>query len=124
MEYDPYKAYKAYVEDIAYYMDDHAAELQVPIYVYFVIPTIAAIIFIAVYASGKEGKKTTNESTYVGENGINFEVMHDQFISKAISQRRIERSDSGGGFSSGGGGYGGHHTSSGGHSHGGGGHSR
>ena len=121
VEYDPYRAYKAYIEDIARYMGNEESKLEVPLYAYFVIPTIAAIIFIAIYASGKEGRKTVNESTYVGENGINFEVMYDQFISKAISQRRIERSDSGG---YGGGGGGGHHISSGGQSHGGGGHSR
>jgi len=116
IEYDPYEAYRNYVLDIAK-MRSHEGK-GMPGIILYGVPIAAAVIFMFIYMSTKEGKKTTTEATYVGEGGIDFSVMQDQFITKTVTSRIIPRSDSSGG------GGGGHHYSSGGHSHGGGGHSR
>ena len=123
IEYDPYKAYEAYIETFyedmtdSYADEDTEKSLGIAI---GIIPLVAAIIFIFCNISGKEGKKTTSANTYVAGGGQpHFPVKRDMFLRKTTTKQHIERSSSGG---SGGGGGG--HVSSGGHSHGGGGHSR
>ena len=123
IETEPYKAYRAYVEQ--FYRDmtgQGGMGANLPWLAVFIIPAIAAVVFVLVNLSGRERKKTTQVNTYVGGIGKPlFPVREDRFIRKTVTKRHIERnSDSSGGSRGGGGG----HVSSGGHSHGGGGRSR
>ncbi len=125
VEYDPYRAYKVYVEDVAKVMGGDSAGSNVNMdrgtvtKGSLILATVVAGIFILTHLSSKEGKRTTTPGTYISEPGVNYDISEDRFINKTVRTRHIERSSSGGG-----GGGGGHHVSSGGHSHGGGGHSR
>ena len=122
IETSPYKAYRAYIE--TFYRDmTGKTEMSVPWPVVLIVPSVAAVIFVLFNLSGKEGKKTTQATTYLQGGHPNFTVNHDRFIRKSTTSRRIQTS-SGGGGGGGHSGGGGHHTSSGGHSHGGGGRSR
>lgn len=119
IETEPYKAYRAYIEK--FYRDMTGQNAKVPWLAVVGIPAIAAVAFILLNLSGKEGKKTTQVNTYVGgTGGPVFAVNENRFIRKSVTKRHIERNSG----SSGGGGGGGAHVSSGGHSHGGGGRSR
>lgn len=119
IETNPYKAYRAYIE--TFYQDmTGSVGMFVPWPVVLFVPLVAAVIFVLFNLSGKEGKKTTQATTYLQGGRPDFKVNNDRFLRKTTTKRRIETS-SGGGH---GGGGGGHHTSSGGHSHGGGGRSR
>lgn len=126
VEDDPYKAYEAYIE--TFYRDmtstnaqGSADDVQLPWLAVVGAPLGAAVIFVLLHLSGKDGQKTTTSNTYLEGGKPRFPVHADRFIRKTVTQRHIERSSSSGGGHSGGGG---HHTSSGGHSHGGGGHHR
>jgi len=124
IETEPYKAYKAYVE--TFYQDmtysgPGVERIDFPWIGVLGISLVAAIIFIVVNVSGKEGKKTVQMNTYLGGIGRPvYKVNENRFIRKQVTTRHIDRSS---GSGSGGGG-GGSHISAGGHSHGGGGHSR
>lgn len=129
IEEEPYEAYKAYVN--AFYNEMQIAtgakadvDLEYPWAIVVGVPLVAAVVFILINLSGKEGKKTTQVDTYVAGGGRPvFKVNENRFIRKTVTRRHIDR-DSGSGGRSGGGGGGGGHVSSGGHTHGGGGRSR
>lgn len=121
VETNPYKAYRAYVETFYRDMTGNAG-MNVPWPVVLLVPLVAAVVFVLLNLSGKEGKKTTQVTTYLEGGRPEFTVNRDRFLRKTTTKRRIQTSSGSGGH--GGGGGGGHHTSSGGHSHGGGGRSR
>ena len=79
---------------------------------------IISIIFLIANWSGKKGKKTINEMTYLAGGRPEMRQQADTFLYKNVTKRHIERNTGGG--SGGGGG----HMSAGGSSFGGGGHSR
>lgn len=122
---NPYKAYSGFVDDV--YRDlspKQAAVDAMPWYAYSLIAgLLAMVIFVIVNLSGRKGKKTTNQRSYVNGGQPRMRRKEDRFIRKSVTSRTIQTSSGGGGGSSSGGG-GGHHTSSSGASHGGGGHSR
>lgn len=113
---DPYGAYKLYVETLAYDMK-HQSGMHFPTrtkYGLVIFCFIISLVFMLVNLWGSKGKKTTVASTYVEGNTPNLRRKEDLFVTKHVSQHRIESSSSSGGG-------GGHHISGGGVSHGGGG---
>lgn len=124
VEYDPYRAYMAYVETVARHLSprDNSFEITIPPMIIFVVALIPAIIFIVVHLKNSEGKKTTTSSTYVDQKAMipRFIVKRDDFINKSVTSVRIDTSSSSGGSSRSGGGRAGGHRSSSGRSHGGG----
>ena len=124
VEYDPYRAYMAYVETVARHLAprDNSLEITIPPMAIFVVALIPAIIFIVVHLKNSEGKKTTTSTTYVDQKAMipRFIVKRDDFITKSVTSVRIESSSSSGGSSRSGGGRAGGHRSSSGRSHGGG----
>lgn len=123
----PYKAYKAYVDEVVKIMGGSTpiVSMGVVVLVALIVPLVVAGIFISGNAVSKEGNVTTNANTYVSGK-VRNNIISDDFIRKSVSSRRIaNNSGSGGGTrSSGGGGRGGAHISSSGRSHGGGGRRR
>ena len=123
VETSPYKAYRAYINDIYRLMarSNGLARLMNPIAL-FILAAAAALIFAAIHLKFREGEKTTSAETYLENGSVRFNIKKDTLVNKVVTSRVIESSSSGsGGGSSGGGG--GHHSSSG-ASHGGGGHRR
>lgn len=124
VEKSPYKAYKAYVNQL--YLDMTGTGLEIGFMSYKTIwglSLVIAVLFVLFNSSFKVGKKTTTASTYINCGRANFPVRTDEFMHKTVTSHRIE-SSSGSGDRGGRSGGGGHHYSSGGHSHGGGGRSR
>lgn len=123
VETSPYRAYRAYIEDIYREMsdDNDVASTMNPVAL-FIIALVVAAIFIATHLKVKEGVKTTVASTYVENGSIRFNVKKDQLVNKFVTSRVIQTSSGGGGSSHSGGGGG--HRSSSGASHGGGGRRR
>ncbi|MCH5269462.1 MAG: TPM domain-containing protein [Lachnospiraceae bacterium] len=119
----PYRAYRAYIEDIYHEMgDDNSAGSMMNPLALFIISLVVAAIFVVSNLKVKEGTKTTVASTYVENGSIRFNVKQDKLVNKFVTSRVIQTSSgSGGGSHSGGGG--GHRSSSGAH-HGGGGRRR
>lgn len=127
IDYNPYKAYCAYVDAVVSCMGGGLSkqEKEALVGLTIILPLMAAIIYIVGNLTPKEGKVTTNVNTYVSGN-VRINAMRDDFIRKSCTSTLIA-SDSGG--SSGGGsrsrsGGGGSHRSSSGSSHGGGGRRR
>lgn len=120
-----YTAYSKAVKKIVSLMKNDSSEnLSMGNFVLMAIfiPAIVAGIFIAVKMKSKEGKVTTNSTTYMdGKAQMNRQA--DDFIRKTVSTRRIPRNSSSGSHGSSGG-HGGSHRSSSGRSHGGGGRRR
>lgn len=116
---DPYGAYSQFVESFAYDMEIDAApaSMILPPFLILLIAVIVAVIFFAVNWSGKKGKTTTDERTYVAGGRPQLKHSADTFLYKNVAKRHIETN-------SGGSGGGGGHISAGGNSFGGGGHSR
>lgn len=123
VENSPYRAYRAYIEDIYHEMgNDNSAGSMMNPFALFIISLIVAAIFVVSNLKVKEGTKTTVASTYVENGSIRFNVKQDQLVNKFVTSRVIQTSSgSGGGSHSGGGGG---HRSSSGASHGGGGRRR
>ncbi len=119
---DPYRAYKAYIDKVCYYLDGGSAGF-IGSGMYwlgaFAISVIAAAVYAAYHLSGNKARDTTAVNAYVAGGKPVMHDKRDDFIRKSVVHRRIETS-SGGGRSGGGGG--GNHYSHGGASHGGGGH--
>lgn len=120
VEISPYRAYRAYIEDIYRGMsNDNSAGSMMNPFSLFIISLVVAAIFIVTHLKVKEGTKTTVASTYVENGSIRFNVKRDKLVNKFVTSRVIQTSSgSGGGSHSGGGG--GHHSSSGAHHSGGG----
>lgn len=118
VEHNPFRAYKAYVNDFYHDMAGiQAFNLYVPGAVPWIAGIISAVIFILANRRSKSGAKTTTSSTYVNGMHPEFKVREDRFLRKSVVTHRIQSSSGSGG--GGGAGHGG-----GGGSHGGGGHSR
>lgn len=118
---DPCKAYRAYVKEVCYLMDD---SLKLPFSWGSVI--ILPIIIVLIYAiSGSTQKKAENTvavNAYVAGGKPVLKDKTDAFLRKSVVSRRIQTSSSGSGSSGRSSGGGGHHHSSSGASHGGGSH--
>ncbi|MCH5275218.1 MAG: TPM domain-containing protein [Lachnospiraceae bacterium] len=125
VEVSPYRAYRAYVEDIYRQMSNKNNSLVSLLSPFglFIISMIVAAVFILTNLKTKEGTKTTVASTYVENGSIHFNEKSDKLVNKFVTSRVIQTSSGGGGGSGHSGGGGGHHSSSG-ASHGGGGHRR
>lgn len=123
VEDDPYDAYSTFihmfVEDITQEDRLGAIGSSFSILHILVFAVIVSVIFLVVNWSGRKGKKTVTNLTYVNGGKPTLNHKEDRFITKTVSKKKIESSSSGG--RSGGGG---HHRSSSGRSHGGGGHRR
>lgn len=121
---DPYRAYLAYVNKVAYLMSDGGTAGQLPFMVILVVPLIVALVYALVNLHQKPAQDTTTASTYVEGGKPVMKSQTDDFIRKNVVTRRIESSSGGGGSSrsSSHSGGGGHHTSRSGASHGGGSH--
>lgn len=120
-ETDPYRAYLAYVNRVAYLMSTEDAT-PLPFAVIFILPLIAALVYALINLRQKAAQDTTTASTYVEGGKPVMKAQADDFIRKNVVTRRIESSSGGGSTRSHSGGGGGHHTSSSGASHGGGSH--
>ncbi len=123
-----YEAYVAAVKKIAQMIQRSEEGIVVygegNMYIWGVIfiPIIVAAVFIVVNIQSKEGKSTTNVTTYVANGRPRVNVSQDNFLRKSVTSRVIQTSSSSGGTRSGGGGS--MHTSRGGYSHSGGGRRR
>ena len=118
---NPYEAYSKFVRLFANDMSNRSLQnlynLINPMTIFFAAFIISVIFLIANW-SGKKGKKTINEMTYLAGGRPEMRQQADTFLYKNVTKRHIERNTGGG--SGGGGG----HMSAGGSSFGGGGHSR
>lgn len=123
VERDPYKAYKAYINDVYREMSGKNGAIELSVFPLFVISLVTAGIFMGMHLKGNMGEKTTSATTYVENGSIKFNVNSDELINKFTTSRVIPRNTSNGGVNSGGGRAGGH-VSRGGVSHGGGGRRR
>lgn len=118
---DPYKAYRAYVEEVAGLMG-HSLSLPFSWGLVIVLPIIVAICYAVSGSSQKKAQNTVAVNAYVAGGKPELNGEEDALIRKNVTSRRIEtdspRSGSGGGNHGGGG----HHYSGSGASHGGGSH--
>lgn len=117
----PYQAYKAYVTETCYLMNQ--GDVSIPWSIILFVPIIVAVAYALANLKQTAARDTTNSKTYV----VNTPVMNvktDEFVRKNVVTRHIDTSSSGGGSSHRSSGGGGGHRSSGGVSHGGGGHRR
>lgn len=125
VEDSPYKAYSVFIDEFVSDMtagsfgESKRAAAGMATKVGFMGGILAAVIFLVYNWSGRKGRKTVNNHTYVSGGQPVLKNKVDQFINKTVTKTKIESSSS-----SGGGGGGGHHRSSSGGSHGGGGHRR
>ncbi len=116
VNYDPYGAYKTYVESLSRKMSRRGSVDSIPFTYVLGAAFIITFAYVIIGVAHNKGKKTTTANTYVEGGQPLFNDRRDIFITKHTTSRHIDRSSGGGG-----GGGGGHHISSGGHSHGGGG---
>lgn len=124
VEDNPYRAYskfiKLFVEDMTTSSGSSSIAYKLSVQHMLVFSVVIAALFFAINWSGKKGKKTVTNLTYVNGGNPTLKRKEDRFINKTVTKTKIE-SNSGSGGRSGGGG---HHRSSSGRSHGGGGHRR
>ena len=114
----PYRAYRAYINDVAGDMDESlAAALKTSVWISFPVGIIAAVIFFFVNWKSRGGSRTTTAVTYIKGGRAHFTDKRDVFIRKSIVTHHINTNK-------GGSGSGGGHGGGGGGSHGGGGHRR
>lgn len=108
---NPYKAYERFVNDVAAYMSGKSyTGKPLSMWLVLLVAAVLTLFFIFANIKGNKGLRTTVSNTYVRGGKPNLRVARDVFITKHVTQRRIETSSSGGGGS---------HHSAGGHSHGG-----
>lgn len=118
---DPYKAYKAYVKEVCYWMDNSLA-LPFSWGMVVILPIVVTLIYAIRGSSQKKAENTVAVNAYVAGGNPVLKGKTDAFLRKNVSSRRIERSNTGSGGGSSHSGGGGHHHSSSGASHGGGSH--
>lgn len=121
IDYNPYEAYKAYIEDVYREMSGSTSKIQIDILPVLAISFVIAAGFLIMHIKGKTGEKTTNAGTYVENGSTRFNIKTDELVNKYVTSRIIPRNTSSGGGHSGGAGG---HVSRGGVSHGGGGRRR
>lgn len=116
---NPYKAYRAYVKEVARLLD---SSLKLPFSwgTVLILPIIIALIYAVSGSSQKKAENTVAVNAYVAGGKPELHDKTDAFLRKSVATRKIQTSSSSGGRGSSGGG--GHHHSSGGASHGGGSH--
>lgn len=116
---NPYKAYMAYVKEVAGLMD---TSLKLPFSwgTVFILPVIIAFVYACSGSSQKKAENTVAVNAYVAGGKPELHDSTDAFLRKSVVSKKIETSSSSGGKGSSGGG--GHHHSSSGASHGGGSH--
>lgn len=110
VNYDPYNAYRTYVNSLSDTMSGKGD--QIPFGIILLVAVVVTAIYVIVGIFNNKGKKTTTASTYVAGGNPMFHDKRDIFVTKHVTKRHIESSSGGGG---------GGHISSGGVSHGGGG---
>lgn len=120
VEENPYRAYRAYVKEVAAVITGGSISSQIPWGGVILLPVFIVIIYVMVHLQQTKVRDTTAPSTYIKDNKLEMHDMRDAFIRKNVVTRHIPRNTGG---SSGGGG-GSSHRSSGGVSHGGGGRRR
>ena len=122
---DPYEAYKAYIDEVSFYMQDFGSTMTgnagYGIGAIAII-LITTLIYASSHLSRNQVKNDVKVNAYVSGGKPVMGNKNDTFLYKNVTQRRIETSSSGGGGGHSSGGGGGHHVSSSGASHGGGGH--
>lgn len=121
-ERDPYRAYKAYVEEMDRQMG-HSLSLPFSWGAVIVLPIVIAFIYAVSNSSQKKAEKTVAVNAYVAGGKPELKGKSDELLRKSVATRKIETSSgghSGGSRSGGSSGGGGHHHSSSGASHGGG----
>ncbi len=123
---NPYKAYKAYIDQVCDYMDgSFRVDVGTNVLQAVLIAFVASLVYAGIHLKRNKAQKTVTPTTYVPGGKPILRQKRDDFLRKRVVSRRIEN-NSGGGSHGGGGGFsgggGGHHTSSSGASHGGGGH--
>ncbi len=116
---NPYKAYRAYVDEVADLLD-HSLSLPFSWVTVFLAPVLIAFLYAVTGASQSRAENTVAVNAYVAGGKPEVRNRADDLLRKNVVSRKIETASSGGGGRSSGGG--GHHTSSGGASHGGGSH--
>ena len=100
VESNPYRAYKAYVNDFYHGMIGmNAVHANIPRWSAFIIGTISAVIFIVCNWRAKRGKKTTLATTYVEGMEPHFSVREDRFLRKSVVKHKIKSDSSRGGSS-------------------------
>ena len=111
---DPYKGYQTYVNSVFRTMRGSGLfKMYIPNVAILLGALLITIVFLLINLFKMGGKKTTVAVTYMKNHKFEVLASTDMFLTKHVTQRRIE-SNSGGGGS---------HTSGGGHSYGGGGRS-
>lgn len=115
---NPYKAYRAYVKEVAELMDT-SPRLPFSWVTVFVLPIIIACVYAVSGSAQKKATNTVAVNAYVAGGKPELHDRTDGFLRKSVAVRKIETPKSSGGGHSGGGG---HHRSSSGASHGGGSH--
>ena len=117
---DPYRAYRAYVDEVCDLMD---MSLSLPFSwgMVVLLPIIVAVFYAINGSHQKKAENTVAVNAYVADGRPEIRDREDALLRKNVVTRKIETS-SGGGGGGGHSGGGGHHTSSGGASHGGGSH--
>lgn len=111
VEENPYKAYKAYINQVYYDMSGKLFDMsQVPAMLPFGIALIVMLVFVLIHWTSKKGRKTVVATTYVNGGRPHMNNQQDILVNKVVTKRRIQTS-SGSGGSGGGGGrsHGGHH---------------
>lgn len=118
-ETNPYRAYRAYIDEVCRVMDANVNGFY-PWAVVFLVPLGAACIYAAVHLKQKKAENTTAVNAYVAGGKPVMRARTDDFIRKSVVTRHIQTSSGGG--SGGRSGGAGHHVSRSGASHGGGSH--
>jgi len=109
-ETDPYRAYRAYVDEICNMFDSHGGG-DIPWAVVLLISSVTALIYAGVHLFQKKAKNTTAANAYVVGGKPVLRDSGDDFLRKRVTSRRVDTSSSGG-----------HHRSRSGARHGGGSH--
>ena len=117
---DPYRAYRAYVEETASIMSGESRFSFFPILI-LILPLVVMLVFVCGKLKSPLGEDTAPAMAYVVGGQPAMRVQTDQLKNRLVSRRRIPKPSGGGGSGHGGGGG---HVSSGGVHHGGGGRSR
>lgn len=112
---DPYKGYQTYVNSVYKTMRGSGLfRVYIPNVAILLAALLITLVFLFINLFRMGAKKTTVAATYMKNHKFEVLASTDMFLTKHVTQRRIESSSGGGGGS---------HTSGGGHSYGGGGRS-
>jgi len=116
-ESSPYKAYRAYVDQVCSLMSV-SSTFHFSWGLVLILPLVTAGIYASCNLRQKKAENTTRANAYVAGGRPVMKEQEDNFLRKNVITRKIETSSSGGSYHRSGGG--GHHYSRSGASHGGG----